>query len=460
MKRKLIFVIILIIVICCTLIACEGKSNNEEDKGTYTIQYYNDNEVITLKVNYGSTYSITEIPNKTGYMFSGLYDAETGGTQYVNSKGVSVSTFTDKKNLTLYAQFVPKTYNLIFDYCGADVEFEKCREVEYDSSLNMFPQNLSKGNSVFAGWYTKPNCGGTQITDAYDFLAGKSILNSQNYGIAKKDYYDKEITSVTLYAGFKYKLEFYSNGGSQVNNIIAPYGEYIQLPSPTMNGMAFGGWFDDNGKIFDTNTMPEESKYLTAKWLNPTDIVADFKRMSSKNDCGYDINNPETDANWISRHNGWELGEIVLSGVGKNELNKYSIPVDGKLSISYRLLQDPNSLPISQSGVSHLKLGDDKWTGAISGTSIKGSIIGKGAYWMEVTYTDNSTEEIWQTNFLYGKNKGDMVDMNLPLGAVNKKIKTIEIKLIYELYCDGPGFMGFYWYEYPNWCILVNLQFI
>ena len=90
-----------------------GGADDEKEDTLYTILYNDGKETRTIQVRNGQVYSLSDIPSKDGYDFLGLYDSEAGGTQYVTASGVSVSAFTDKKNMTLFPQFKPKEYNSI-----------------------------------------------------------------------------------------------------------------------------------------------------------------------------------------------------------------------------------------------------------------------------------------------------------------------------------------------------------
>ena len=87
---------------------------------TYTIQYSDDTGIKSIKVAPGALYSFTDLPSREGYRFTGLWSQKTGGTQYVDENGGSISPFTDKTNLVLYPQFEPLTYTFLLDFGEAD----------------------------------------------------------------------------------------------------------------------------------------------------------------------------------------------------------------------------------------------------------------------------------------------------------------------------------------------------
>ena len=323
--------IMLIIVLGAILVACGSFGNNKEDTTTssYTIQYTNEGGTHTLTVRDGAPYSIETIPEKDGYTFLGLYDAKVGGTQYVDETGASLSTFTDKKNLVLFAQYAPIQYKIVLDYQGASVTGSRQLSVEYGADLPELPKNLSLEHKVFCGWYTQPECEGTQVADQYSNIPLVSVLNGNNFDLSSE--------AITLYAGFSDQkhnvtfwaddksqemevayntpinevmpdfrkdgkavyswsklqndaeltalftgkvtddlvlyaaewapiLEFDANGGKDVNAIIDKEGSGINLPTSQRTDYTFAGWYTKGGVEFTAKAMPAESQQLTAKW--------------------------------------------------------------------------------------------------------------------------------------------------------------------------------------------------
>ena len=92
MKRR---ICITTVAVAITLIAsscfgsCFGCGDYDGGESpepiTYTVQYTDDGGVHTVTVTKGEPYSISAIPEKFGYEFLGLFDAETGGTKFVNA---------------------------------------------------------------------------------------------------------------------------------------------------------------------------------------------------------------------------------------------------------------------------------------------------------------------------------------------------------------------------------------
>jgi uncharacterized repeat protein (TIGR02543 family) len=333
-KKYKILGVILACAMLFSLCACgDNSGTNTPREQTYTIQYTDNTGVHSIEVQSGKLYSISAIPEKYGYEFMGLYDAEVGGTQYVNAGGSAVATFTDNKNIVLYPQFRAKEFTLILDYQGAAVTGSRSMKVSYNSEISELPLNLTLENKNFVGWYTEPNRKGNQIADQYGVLPenrkvteklfdlsdpdgniklyagfkgeeftvtfyftdsgvpeevlveygtpisevqletrvdGKAVLvwSKKRNDTNKEQAFTGKVTSeMVLYAAeFAPVIDFDSNGGNNINSIIARAGDAINLPTPVRENYKFVGWQTTSGSTFSVTTMPTSSVKLTAKW--------------------------------------------------------------------------------------------------------------------------------------------------------------------------------------------------
>ena len=326
MKNKVLVTLLValtIIPMMFCFVACDLKSGQPKE---YVIQYTDDAGLHEITVKHDQLFSIEVIPQKEGYTFDGLFDAEVGGTQYVSAKGTSLAAFTDKKNMVLYPQFKPIEYTVILDYQGAQVTGSRQLTVAYDSSFPELPKNLLLEHKNFVGWYTKPNCEGVQIADQYGLIPLVSVLNGENFDITataiylyagfdvekinvtccfengetevvQVDYdtpvskivpkkrvegkapitwsksqngeiFNGTITSETVLYAVEYApvIELDSNGGSKVTPIVAREGSTVALPTPTKDMAKFAYWEDMQGNKYTSTTMPSSSISLKAVW--------------------------------------------------------------------------------------------------------------------------------------------------------------------------------------------------
>lgn len=200
-----------VLAICSIfLFGCSGTSEDPTAK-EYEIEYNDDTGTHSLTVTEGMPYSLVVIPAKTGYTFTGLYDAE--GTQYVTAGGKSVNVFTSDKNIVLYPQFKANEYSFVLDFQGASASGARQFKAEYGSLLPELPHTVSKENYEFLGWYTESGCRGVKVADGSGLISSSAVVTEKNFNLNSAEGY------VILYAGFKeaeYTITFYSQDGSTV----------------------------------------------------------------------------------------------------------------------------------------------------------------------------------------------------------------------------------------------------
>ena len=228
MKKGGVVTLLLVVIMSFSFVltACDNNSDDNDvvQQLDYIIQYTDDTGTYTIDVKSGEPYSMSAIPSREGYVFMGLYDAETGGTQYVNSQGASLAPFTDNKNLVLFPQFKAKEYILALDYQGAAVTGEREIAVSYGSRISNLPTNLVLDNKEFMGWYTEPNRGGLQVADQYGVIPTNSVVSSDNFDLTDPNGF------IRLYAGFRgemHMVTFYFEDGIAPEEIEVEHGTPI-----------------------------------------------------------------------------------------------------------------------------------------------------------------------------------------------------------------------------------------
>lgn len=246
-KLSICGMVMIILSLLFILAGCGDKENNtNEDENAvndiaYSIQYTDSEGNHTISVKYGEVYSLAELPQKTGYDFTGLFDMEEGGTQYVSATGNSLSPFCDNRNMTLFPQFKPKEYTLVLDYQGAEVTGTRQIKVAFDQFIKELPLDLTMENKKFMGWYTAPNREGIRIADRYGVDPMTGALDSKLISLAD------ERGRICLYAGFKFEdvnLTLYIGDNTVPEEVAVEWGTHIaELRAETrINGKAVLTW--------------------------------------------------------------------------------------------------------------------------------------------------------------------------------------------------------------------------
>lgn len=300
-----------------------------------TVKYKYNDETIYITVKKGSYYILDSIPEKFGYTFEGLFDAN--GKQHVSSQGESLTEFKEKEEtLTLYVRFKPIQYPLNFDFGGASAASGGTITAEYDNTIPQLPANLRLEGKSFTGWYTMPDGKGLKVSGAdgvsqvsvnehnFDLennkinlyaafddimvtvtfrdLTGATIQTSRvSYGSNLSDVANSvrvnglgviswqgsvsgKVTKDTELVAKEYApvIELDCRGGEGKREIIAREGSYISLPVPQKANNDFLYWESENGKEYTSSTMPKQSIKLRAVWQPK--IVFDSNGGSSVNE--------------------------------------------------------------------------------------------------------------------------------------------------------------------------------
>lgn len=249
-------------------------------------------------------------------------------------------------------------------------------------------------------------------------------------------------------------ISFNTDGGGNINNIIADEDDKITLPTVMRDGFEFLGWYTDAAltkKASDPFTVGKESVTLYAKWKNVQGILIDFEGAYSQN---------QTDVS------GWSSfgGAFALNREGQKShgtVPQYS--ADGcfggnsSLIINYSGTSDYSSALLRNkmfpSGIS--ARAGEKYRVTLKYKTASGNIAGAKLTiaeaasaptgWYKVTryenggaYTRNSSE--WQTATFIYKNETDAtqflhlaIDIN---GAADSKasvyVDNISLNLIDE----------------------------
>ena len=229
------------------------------NKETYSITYQlnggenSDNNPITYDID---TATITlEDATKEDYVFAGWY-SEQGYTKQITeiAKGST-------GNITLYAKWNIKKYNIAFDGNEATSgTMSTMSDREYGVSYQLEANTYEREGYTFTGWNTKADGSGTSYAD------GATVSNLS----------EEDGSTVTLYAQWSkvtYSITYQLNGGE--NNADNPVAydvdtATITLENPTRIGYNFGGWYSDeacNEKVTGITKGSTGNITFFAEWI-------------------------------------------------------------------------------------------------------------------------------------------------------------------------------------------------
>ena len=177
-------------------------------------------------------------PEREGHTFLGWY-----------SDSLFLVPFTEVTmpayDFNLYARWEINQYTISFtENGGSDVD-----DITQDyGTLVTEPTSPTRTAFTFIGWYADE-----ELTIPYTF----STMPAEN---------------ITLYAKWTdipYTISFVENGGSEVEDIVANYGESVSEPAePTRTGYTFIDWYADSEltTVYVFTTMPLGGRTVYAKW--------------------------------------------------------------------------------------------------------------------------------------------------------------------------------------------------
>ncbi|WP_185324585.1 InlB B-repeat-containing protein [Listeria innocua] len=237
--------------------------------GQYDVHFDVDGTVTTESVEVDELIPSPNDPQKTGYTFTGWYDAQSGGNQW------DFTTNTMPPNeITLYAQFskalIPTPTNAYINfyedstlkyaipYVGLD-QWDGINGVWTNGLVTATPpaNNPTKTGHTFIGWEDEQG-------DLFDFSTTQLDLNSQN--------------EFNFYAAFEkneYTVTFVIDGKRETKKVL--FEELIEEPmSPEKEGHTFDGWHTSpqtRATQWDFNTMgmPANDLTLHAKFTKLSD---------------------------------------------------------------------------------------------------------------------------------------------------------------------------------------------
>ena len=184
--------------------------------------------------------------SKANYDFGGWYSDSSFTTK------VTAVSKTDNGDITLYAKFTPKKFEINYELDGGTNDAANPSEYTYGTGVSSF-KDASKQNYKFDGWYST----GAYVEKVTSILADASG--------------DK-----TLYAKFDpevYKINYVLDGGTNSSNNPAEYTYSVGVASfeeAVKDHYEFDGWYSDpefSDKIEKIGTTDSGEKTLYAKFV-------------------------------------------------------------------------------------------------------------------------------------------------------------------------------------------------
>ena len=207
-------------------------------------------EAATSNETYDVDFTVAGQPfTKEGHTYNSWTNAE-GDVFLVGAVTNNLST---GEAVTLYAKWNPITYRLVYTANGGEGENVE-RELTYDVAHKVIANPFTRKGYGFSGWIDGEGAAVTNQPGAFV----KNLTNEQG----------AVVTWLAAWTAGLYTLTFDSNGGSEVDPIVAKAGKAISAPEDPMRAWYdFAGWTTNGVEValFPT-TMPGEDLTFVAQW--------------------------------------------------------------------------------------------------------------------------------------------------------------------------------------------------
>ena len=201
--------------------------------------------------NTQSTFYVSSVkPTKTGYTFTGWYDAATGGNKIGATVTVGSNNYAGNQSKTIYAHWTANHYKLTVNPNkgtlpdGTIADKTLSPDLIYDSGnwWNINSQTPARKGYTFTGWNTKADGSGVKVYDV-----NGTCINGCGYW--ENNVY-KGTTDLKVYAQWKansYTITYNSNKPSNASNNITgstpnSTHTYDEPKNLTKNGYSLKGW--------------------------------------------------------------------------------------------------------------------------------------------------------------------------------------------------------------------------
>ena len=201
----------------------------------------------TLKAKYSR--NPVELPNatKTGYTFNGWYR----NSELTDKIGDAGYLYSPENDCELYAKWTANTYKITFNVNEGEELENNTKNVVYAEKYGELPTPKRAGYT-FLGWYNS----------VLERITAESVVSITSDSILTAKWTESEFT-VTL--------DVYKGNVNPTSKKVIYNHEYGTLPTPTMEGCEFEGWYDSKeqlaNRIIDTSIVRKtEDHTLYAKW--------------------------------------------------------------------------------------------------------------------------------------------------------------------------------------------------
>ena len=220
--------------------------------GTYILTYENMEGIENPNPAAWSTKEtlVLQAPRQPGFRFLG-WSLDRAGKQIVDSIPAG-----ERTEITLYAQWTPGSYTVVYDGNGADKGTMKPQAMVCGKTYTLTGNAFTRAGYTFQGWAADPDSRTPEYT------------NKQK-GVALSNTDRDVVTLYAVWAPVTYKLTYKNLTVDELTQVPQTYTieDTIELPAMSRDGFDFGGWYLDGAFRKPADTISGiGAKTIYAKW--------------------------------------------------------------------------------------------------------------------------------------------------------------------------------------------------
>ena len=220
--------------------------------GTYILTYENMEGIENPNPAAWSTNEtlVLQAPRQPGFRFLG-WSLDQAGRQIVDSIPAG-----ERTEITLYAQWTPGSYTVVYDGNGADKGTMKPQAMVCGKTYTLTGNAFTRAGYTFQGWAADPDSRTPEYT------------NKQK-GVALSNTDRDVVTLYAVWAPVTYKLTYKNLTVDELTQVPQTYTieDTIELPAMSRDGFDFGGWYLDGAFKKPADTISGiGAKTIYAKW--------------------------------------------------------------------------------------------------------------------------------------------------------------------------------------------------
>ena len=220
--------------------------------GTYILTYENMEGIENPNPAAWSTNEtlVLQAPRQPGFRFLG-WSLDRAGKQIVDSIPAG-----ERTEITLYAQWTPGSYTVVYDGNGADKGTMKPQAMVCGKTYTLTGNAFTRAGYTFQGWAADPDSRTPEYT------------NKQK-GVALSNTDRDVVTLYAVWAPVTYKLTYKNLTVDELTQVPQTYTieDTVELPAMSRNGFDFGGWYLDGAFKKPADTISGTgARTIYAKW--------------------------------------------------------------------------------------------------------------------------------------------------------------------------------------------------